>query len=374
MVEVFCFPVAEGDFLWVRYGEEKKSHILIDGGTKEFGYLYKNVLMSIDEKDERIEAIILTHIDNDHIQGAIEGIANTSEDVLKKIVKRIYFNTCSAIQRELKLEKTVCAEKEILASIWKNGYGVGEGIEFLKILKNKKILDRLSDFVIEGQQYDLEDGARMKIISPGEKELKQLAKKWEAYHQRKEAIVYSVGGEAHYQKDLKELMNEKLGNDTSVNNKSSIAFLLTYQGSKMLFLGDANPKVCVEGAKHSEIENPCPVDLIKLSHHGSKANMSDELLSFFPTQYYLVSTDGSRKKVPNKTVLAHLLTASDSEKPVWLLANYEWWADMYHEKYFTEGDKENYLKTVRLKVKFLDSKGIEVNGDIKIYGQYDGVG
>ena len=237
MVEVFCFPVAEGDFLWVRYGEEKKSNILIDGGTKDFGYLYKNVLMSIDEKDERIEAIILTHIDNDHIQGAIEGIANTSEDVLKKIVKRIYFNTCSAIQRELKLEKTVCAEKEILASIWKNGYGVGEGIEFLQILKNKKILDRLSDFVIEGQQYDLEDGARMKIISPGEKELKQLVKKWEAYHQRKEAIVYSAGGEAHYQKDLKELMNEKLGNDTSVNNKSSIAFLLTYHAAKCFFLG-----------------------------------------------------------------------------------------------------------------------------------------
>ena len=47
---------------------------------------------------------------------------------------------------------------------------------------------------------------------------------------------------------------------------------------------------------------------------------------------------------------------------------------MYHEKYFTEGDKENYLKTERLKVKFLDSKGIEVNGDTKIYGQYDGMG
>ena len=204
--------------------------------------------------------------------------------------------------------------------------------------------------------------------------MKQLAEKWETYHQRKELIVYSAGGETHYQRDLKELMNEKLGNDTSVNNKSSIAFVLTYQNSKMLFLGDSNPKVCVEGAKHAGIKNPCPVDLIKLSHHGSKANMSDELLSFFPTQYYLVSTDGSRKKVPNKTVLAHLLTVSDSEKPVLLLANYEWWADMYHEKYFTEGDKENYLKTERLKVKFLDSKGIEVNGDTKIYGQYDGMG
>ena len=55
----------------------------------------------------------------------------------------------------------------------------------MKILKNKKILDRLLDFVIEGQQYDLDDGARMKIISPGEKELKQLAEKWENISSKK---------------------------------------------------------------------------------------------------------------------------------------------------------------------------------------------
>lgn len=51
MVEVFMLPVEEGDFLWIRYGKDKKSNILIDGGPKGFGDLYKDVLLSIYNRD-----------------------------------------------------------------------------------------------------------------------------------------------------------------------------------------------------------------------------------------------------------------------------------------------------------------------------------
>lgn len=143
----------------------------------------------------------------------------------------------------------------------------------------------------------------------------------------------------------------------------------------MLFLGDANPKICVDGAKSMGITFPYNVDLIKLSHHGSKANTSNRLLKSFPTQYYLVSTDGSGMKVPNKAVLAHLLAVNENNKePIWLFCNYEWWEDIYHGWYFSKNDKKKYLDTGRLKVCFLDENGVEIKGGVKVYGKCSEVG
>lgn len=370
MVEVFMLPVEEGDFLWIRYGDSKKSHILIDGGTADFGYLYKDILTYIYNRDELVEAVILTHIDNDHIQGAVDGLANTSEKVVQKIIKRIYFNTCNAIQRQQKIGGLDCAEKEIFASIWQETYGVGEAIAFLDVLEKKKISKRLLDFVIAGQIYNLGDGARLEIISPNEKELKKLAIKWEKYVKKKNDVLYGTGTEDHYEKDLEDLKTVRMGNDSSVNNRSSIAFLFTYQNVKMLFLGDASPKVCVDGTKNAGIKLPCNIDLMKLSHHGSKSNTSNTLLKAFPTRHYLVSTDGSGKKVPNKAVIAHLIaTASEQKEPIWLLTNYEWWEDAYHGKFFSEKDKEMYLDTGKLKICLLDEDGLKIKDGVKVYGQ-----
>lgn len=377
MVKVFMLPVEEGDFLWIRYGKDKKSNILIDGGPKGFGDLYKDVLLSIYNRDEIVEAVIFTHIDNDHIQGALEGLANTPKEIVQKIVKRIYFNTCNAIQRELSLKKSDCAEEKILVPIWNEKYGVGEAITLLDVLKNQGLSDRLTDFVVAGQQYDFEDNVKIKIISPNEKELEKLAKEWkeESCKKREKDILYGVDSETHYKKDLDELKKVQMGSDSRVNNRSSIAFLFLYHDIKMLFLGDANPKICVDGAKSMGITFPCNVDLIKLSHHGSKANTSNRLLKSFPTQYYLVSTDGSGMKVPNKAVLAHLLAVNENNKePVWLFCNYEWWEDSYHGWYFSENDKKKYLDTGRLKVCFLDENGVEIKGGVKVYGKCSEVG
>ena len=43
MVNVYLFPVDEGDFIWVRYGSNDKfSNIIIDGGTKDSAAEFQN--------------------------------------------------------------------------------------------------------------------------------------------------------------------------------------------------------------------------------------------------------------------------------------------------------------------------------------------
>lgn len=74
MVKVHMMKAYEGDFIWLSYGDsEKEYHLLIDGGIKECRERYADVIRSISAKGESIEAIILTHIDCDHIAGACEG-------------------------------------------------------------------------------------------------------------------------------------------------------------------------------------------------------------------------------------------------------------------------------------------------------------
>ena len=91
MVKVHMMKAYEGDFIWLSYGDsEKEYHLLIDGGIKECRERYADVIRSISAKGESIEAIILTHIDCDHIAGACEGIAKIDAEVLQTSVYKGY--------------------------------------------------------------------------------------------------------------------------------------------------------------------------------------------------------------------------------------------------------------------------------------------
>lgn len=304
MVKIFALPANEGDFIWVAYGEnEVYSHILIDGGTDECGEEFASIISIIDERKEKIEALVLTHVDYDHIQGALEGICRISNDILDRTVKRIYFNTYQGIHRNLKgtgeiLESSVCIEDQIRVNQNYKEYGVKDGIKFGELLSEKGLKDRLVDYVVYGQQAVLPNGATMRFISPGEKELIKFANEWEKYERENEYVQYASNLEM-VKKNLADLMQEKLLSDSSPNNASSIAFIFEYHSIKLAFLGDAKPSVCLQGIKKINDADHFEVDLLKLSHHGSRSNTSDSLLKTIRTNNYLLSTNGHHKKVPS---------------------------------------------------------------------------
>lgn len=374
MVKIFTLPANEGDFIWICYGEnEVYNHILIDGGTKECGEEYASIIKIIDERKEKIEALVLTHVDYDHIQGAIEGICRTSDDLLKRTVKKIYFNTCRGIRRNLKetrefSEGTDCVEDQICVNQNYKQYSVGDGIKFLDLLSEKGLKDRLVDYVVYGEQAILSNDAIIRFISPGEKELIKFANQWEKYERENEYVQYASNLDM-VKKNLADLMNENLVSDQSINNASSIAFIFEYQSIKLAFLGDARPSVCLQGIKKINDADHLEVDLLKLSHHGSRSNTSDPLLKTIKTNNYLLSTNGHHKKVPNKVVLSHLLKNA-GEKDINLYCNYDWYNTEYHEKYFTLEDRKEFLDTKKLSLHLLDDQALEIKDGCYIYGEY----
>ena len=375
MVEVHMLPVAEGDFLWIRYGHDLYSNILIDGGPRNHGRKFKNVLTTIEQRGEKVDALILTHIDEDHIQGALEGMSQCSSSTLQKLIQGIYFNTCRGIRASSEhcTDEVGYAEDELSCKIPNGGFGVSHAVKFLDLLEQKGLRDVLHEFICAGQEIQIA-GAKLRIISPGRKELDKLANQWEAYKNPVIETGFSPCPSKLLKKDITTLQKEPFSSDYSVNNRSSIAFLLEYDNCRMAFLGDAAASVCMNGLKKIGISKPYPVDFIKLSHHGSRSNTSNRLLKMLPTQNYLISTNGFTLKkqntVPSKITISHLLRPEFiSGNPVNVFANYRWWETTYHSKYFTENDDRDYLKPGLLNLIWIKKDHIYIKPGLKVCGE-----
>lgn len=367
MVNVYLFPADEGDFIWVRYGNHDKfANIIIDGGTKDSAAEYADLIEYIDSLDETIEALILTHIDYDHLQGAVSGIATVPVEILRRTIKRILFNTCKGIMRGQGGVENEHAEDMVKGQIVTEGYGINDAIAFMDLLDLKGIKKRLVDYIICGQMWHWDNEETIRIISPGKKELNDFLNKWEPYCKNNQVISYA-GNMEMTAENLNTLMSEKLGSDSSVNNAASIAFLFEYEDIKIAFLSDAKPTVCVRGLKEFGV-NEYNVDLLKISHHGSRSSTSDLILKKLKTRNYLLSTNGNAQKVPNKAVIAHILKNVDKGR-IQILCNYDWWETAYYGKYFTNEDKKLYIDTDKLSLVLLDDKGIKVRDGLKIYGE-----
>lgn len=371
MVHIYLLPADEGDFIWIRYGSKGDfANVLVDGGTKNSGREYAEIIEYIESCGEKIEAIVLTHIDYDHLQGAVEGISRVEADVLQKTVKRIYFNTCRGVAREQRenIEKNDYAETQIKGSKFTGGYGIGDAISFMELIHEKGIEDRMVDYVISGTDDVWGKGAKVFFISPGKEELTLFLNQWEPYCKDNESVLYTANifGE---QEDLAELMKESLRSDSSINNGASIAMIFEYEDIKIALLGDAKAAACIRGLKKLNLKMPYDVDAFKLSHHGSRYNASDALLKKLKSKIYLLSTNGNKHMFPNKVTVAHLLKNA-KEKEIQLVCNYDWWQTVYQGKYFTKNDNKTYIETNKLQLLLLDEKGIEVKDGLKIYGEW----
>lgn len=116
--------------------------------------------------------------------------------------------------------------------------------------------------------------------------------------------------ERDHAKKLEELYINSFYADHSLPNRSSIALLLEYGDFKCLLLADASPLDLVLRLRCMGFskENPLKVDLVKVAHHGSKRNTSDELLDLLQCDRFVFTADGSDPhKFPDKETLARIL-------------------------------------------------------------------
>ena len=87
MFTIEMLPAERGDCLWITYGQDSDlHHVLIDGGPREtIGTLVPELerrLSALAGRRNRVELLVVTHVDADHIQGIVSLLSRSSRVAL----------------------------------------------------------------------------------------------------------------------------------------------------------------------------------------------------------------------------------------------------------------------------------------------------
>lgn len=387
------FPALNGDSLLVSYGPNEKKHILIDCGyVRTYNSFIKKELVAIANNGECLEKLIITHIDSDHIWGALpllkdnqekfveikevwhntfrhlsndsqkeEGISNKNEKILKKVLSRGYFNN-----EPKNGENQISAEQgtTLGALLLKGDYNWNNDF-------NKKAV------CIENKQtVNIDIDSQITLLSPNKEKLDNLKTLWDSEltkydlkYSKEDGKLYDDAFEmlltwvkesqakgiqpiSSKKMQIEELLTSVPIEDKTPTNGSSIAFILKIKEKKLLFLADSHPGLILKSLLEYQPEGIINFDSIKVSHHGSFNNISLDLLEKIDSEVYIFSTNGNKHNHPDKETIAHIV-GRKSEFDRKLFFNYK----TLNSEYF---NNENWMKTYNYSINYLSQDNYKI--------------
>lgn len=311
MFEVEMLPAREGDCLWIRYGsKDLPRQILIDGGRQATFHEIKARLMGLSERQRHFELFVITHVDRDHIEGAV---ALLEDPDLKLTFKDVWFNGYHHLKGD-ELESFGAVQGESLTTILASGrqpWNAAFNGHAVKIGAKGDL-----------PKVQLPEGLELTVLSPDSAKLASLLPRWEVECER---AGLRPGAQGHAEPeglegfggtvDVECLASQPFKPDRTAANGSSIALLAEFEGIRVLLAADAHADRLVSSLRMlAGAEGRVHLDAFKLSHHGSSKNTSRELLELVDCSRYLVSTSGSYFRHPDGVAMARVLKFGGAEK------------------------------------------------------------
>lgn len=363
MISIKIFPASYGDcFLFSVNENGNNFNILIDGGlVKTYDDSLKIELKKLATKNEKINLLINTHIDSDHINGLISFLRENNTKKFIDIDEIWYNGLEQIINKYNNKENTIESDKSILDNICLKGYedefqqpeevsaigGVSFSslIDFGKYNHNKisngraitrglgliKITDvikiRLLSPEIEAL-YELEDEWMEELAKVNFKfsvpKTTKLVSSFEFIIARLKNYYDNSRNNVSGDNNLENYLSNLEKTDNSIVNNSSIAFVIEVHDKKFLFLGDSVIKNADSCSIMRELTNiygkNAFFELIKLPHHGSNYNVSTDFFDRYKGREYIVSTNSEKFGHPDNDVLANLIYRNKDHKV--LIFNY----------------------------------------------------
>jgi len=324
--------------------QSNNTNILIDGGTAtSFSEWYPKI-----KALDKIDALFITHIDDDHTNGIIKFLEVNEKSKTPIKIKSIYFNGIEQLFNIPTEESDEYDDKyDSINTCFENTEGVeevgfSEGTSLSYILKNKitnikvihnenfKEIENIGDFTIE-------------LIGPSLNSIEELKNSWndildERLIKRKiltknhknafESYVNSLNEKLTVQQyissedfmDINSYADSKYEKDSSLANKTSFSFLLTYEDKSFLMLGDSHIETILDWLRKKD--DLLSLDAVKVSHHGSKFNINREFLELIDCNRYLISTNGKKHNHPDIETLARIAKFSKKDNTQIIINNH----------------------------------------------------
>lgn len=219
--------------------------ILVDGrtGSETNGFMDK--LKQQINTYEKIDYMIITHIDNDHIGGIIKLLRLPSNDPIRRKLERTmviynYVTRCVINYEHASILEEGLLSHTVIPTSRKSYIPYSCPVLKLLSFEKRKIFD-----------VDMEDKrcAYLTLFHPDKQGIDEVYRDYEE-KQRK--------GEKNPKKELV--------------NQQSIAFLLEFAGKKVLFTGDGYIDQLAEKVEQLKNMETAPIELIKIPHHGAEGN------------------------------------------------------------------------------------------------------
>ncbi len=310
MLAIEMLPAEHGDCLWIEYGDpENPRRVLVDCGLRS---TYREVAARLRERPEiGFELLVLTHIDADHILGAIPLL----QEVGPERFGDVWFNGWKHLSPA---DALGALHGEMFASVlekhgfnWNRSWS-GDAV----VLPDSGDLPRI----------ELQGGLTLTLLSPTRERLDALRLAW-----KNELRLFEAGdAEAAFDAlqsmprfqpdalgseriDVEELAESPFQTDDSAANGSSIALLAEYGGKTLLLGADAFSPVLEASLRRllrQTGRSRLRVDACKIPHHGARANNGPGFLSLLDCQDFLFSSNGSHGyHHPHRETVARILTS-----------------------------------------------------------------
>lgn len=345
MIKIKIFNASEGDAFLLSLKGRVNRNVLIDMGlTKTYFDEIKPELLKIARKNEKIDLLVISHIDNDHIKGAVDFIRDNKNYTIVD-VKEVWHNSYRHLQFDKK-KKLSDEERNILDEIIKQNVkpkfkdgshdiGFNEGSTLASLLYKYQYNWNSSfnqDAVcVENRNEQQYDDFKLLILSPNSDKLKKLRNKWQ---NKLDNIFYdfTLSDEKIFDDAFELFMQEETENsqvirdcasqnydikksalieerEYSVSNGASISFIVEFKGKKLLFLADAHEDIIYENLSKIQAKGyKLNFEVVKISHHGSNKNISQRLIQLIDSKYYIISTNGKKHSHPNIEAIAKIVT------------------------------------------------------------------
>ncbi len=317
-VTLEVLPAGYGDCLLVSCPVGRRTwRLLVDTGPDETYPALKSRLAQIppDREGRRhIDLFIVSHIDHDHIGGAALLLAD----------------------RELNLS---------FGDVWFNapprpkarGVAEGEGLATLLGAPGNELPWNLAfdggTVCTGGDGQTLEvrrkrGEPRITLLSPTPARLEALFKVWDRELERlrrkqhsEEKAVERAAPRGVVEPTLEELATRDTRLDKAEPNGSSIAVLLEHRGASVILGADAFATVMGPAlrqlAQLRGTAGALGVDVLKLSHHGSSANVTRDLFDAVQAKHYVFSTSGAIFDHPDDEAVARTILLGGRGARVW---------------------------------------------------------